>query len=67
MTKLILNNSCIDKKFYNITRHIIIVLLLLILFSCTEERKPLLDADKKINLANTYYNNELYRAAIKEY
>jgi hypothetical protein len=43
------------------------VLFLSILNSCTNEQKPLIDADKKINLANTYYNNELFHAAIKEY
>jgi hypothetical protein len=46
---------------------VIIVVLILNLLSCSEQKKPLLDADKKVNLANTYYNNELYKAAIKEY
>ncbi len=67
MANIVVKNSFIDKVFRKISGYIITILLLLVLFSCTEERKPLLDADKKINLANTYYNNELYRAAIKEY
>lgn len=67
MTNIVVKNSFMDKVFRKISGYIITILLLLVLFSCTEERKPLLDADKKINLANTYYNNELYRAAIKEY
>ncbi|MCK4559049.1 MAG: hypothetical protein KAV45_04645 [Calditrichia bacterium] len=67
MANIVVKNSFMDKVFRKISRYIITILLLLVLFSCTEERKPLLDADKKINLANTYYNNELYRAAIKEY
>ena len=46
---------------------VILFSLVVILFSCTEQQKPLMDADKKINLANTYYNNELFNAAIKEY
>jgi len=37
------------------------------MYSCTNEQKPLLDAEKKVSLANTYYNNELFNAAIKEY
>jgi tetratricopeptide (TPR) repeat protein len=53
--------------FSNIFRKLIPILLIVILFSCAENKKPLLDADKKINLANTYYNNELFHAAIKEY
>jgi tetratricopeptide (TPR) repeat protein len=46
---------------------IVQVVLIIALFSCTDQQKPLLDADKKIEMANTYYNNELYEAAIKEY
>ena len=34
---------------------------------CQQENQPQLSADQKINLANTYYNNELYDAAIREY
>ena len=49
------------------TFQIISLTLVITLLSCNEQQKPLLDADKKVNLANTYYNNELYKAAIKEY
>ncbi len=56
-----------DSVFSKIFQQLITMFLFVGLFSCTEERKPRLDADKKVNLANTYYNNELYRAAIKEY
>ena len=40
---------------------------LLILTSCKGDSKPMLDGDKKVNLANTFYNNDLYEAAIGEY
>ena len=36
-------------------------------FSCAQKPNPRLSEDKKINLANTLYNNELYTAAILEY
>ena len=45
----------------------ILIALVTAIVSCQQQQKPLLDANKKINLANTYYNNELYHAAIKEY
>jgi len=44
-----------------------IALLLLFLSACTEAEKPKIDADKKINLAHTFLNNELFEAAIQEY
>lgn len=34
---------------------------------CDNKNEPVLSADKKVNLANTYYNNELFGAAIREY
>jgi tetratricopeptide (TPR) repeat protein len=43
------------------------IVLGVVLFSCEQQQKPMLDADKKIEMANTYYNNELYEAAIREY
>jgi peptidyl-prolyl cis-trans isomerase C len=48
------------------------VLILAVLISgltigCQQESKPLIDADQKLNLANTFYNNELFGAAISEY
>ena len=50
-----------------IYKQLIVLLLIVNFFSCTKDTKTLIDADKKINLANTYYNNELFSAAIKEY
>jgi tetratricopeptide (TPR) repeat protein len=46
---------------------IVLIFGTLFSLSCRENSKPLLDADKKINLANTFYNNELYEAAVSEY
>lgn len=37
------------------------------IFSCATPEKNLLPEDKKMSLANTYYNNDLYEAAIREY
>ncbi len=58
------DNSIAYISFYHIFLYFT---LISIVFSCNENQKPVMDADKKINLANTYYNNELYNAAIKEY
>jgi tetratricopeptide (TPR) repeat protein len=35
--------------------------------ACSEKDKPVIDGEKRVNLANTYYNSELYQAAINEY
>lgn len=35
--------------------------------SCQQSKTPQLNADQKVNLANTFYNNELFEAAIREY
>jgi tetratricopeptide (TPR) repeat protein len=67
MTNFVQNSSYRIQNYLRLSQQLTVALPLLILFSCTEERKPLLDATKKINLANTYYNNELYSAAINEY
>lgn len=68
MTNKVFNIRHKDTDKSKKVRYVLIpILLLLILSSCANEQKPLLDADKKINLANTYYNNELFSAAIKEY
>ncbi len=40
---------------------------IVILSSCSEQVNTKMDADKKVNMANTFYNNELYQAAISEY
>ena len=44
-------------------------IFVLILFSaaCEQKEAPPISADKKVNLANTFYNNELFEAAIREY
>ncbi len=52
--------------------HIIHIMLGVVLFglflnACSESEKPQIDADKKINLAHTFLNNELFDAAIQEY
>jgi tetratricopeptide (TPR) repeat protein len=48
-------------------QYLVLFTIVFLLFACTEQQKPLISADKKINLANTYYNNELYTAAVREY
>jgi len=53
-------------------KHSIILLVLSVImasqfFSCQKESKPQISEEKKVNLANTFYNNELFEAAIKEY
>jgi len=68
MKKLITNLLRKIPDIPKISRYLLLsVSFLSILNSCTNEQKLLIDADKKINLANTYYNNELFHAAIKEY
>ncbi len=37
------------------------------LLSCNDSKEPLISADSKLQLANTYYNNGLYKAAVDEY
>jgi len=50
-------------------RMILFGIFVLILFSaaCEQKEAPPISADKKVNLANTFYNNELFEAAIREY
>jgi len=68
MKTFIAKFSCLNPVFPKISRYLLVsVLFLSILYSCTNEQRLLLDADKKITMANTYYNNELFNAAIKEY
>lgn len=45
----------------------IFIIVIFGLLSCDQQEKPTLSADKKVSLANTFYNNELYDAAIREY
>lgn len=42
-------------------------LILIILFSCMDIKPNLISEEKKLSLANNFYNNELYDAAIQEY
>ena len=45
-----------------------IVLLLLIFLSCTSEKSTsTISADDKLQLANAYFNNGLFQAAVDEY
>jgi len=45
----------------------IIIITIIITTSCSENKPNLIPEDKKLNLANNYYNNSLYDAAINEY
>jgi len=66
--KIFRTKFSINPDLLKISRYLLVpVLFISIMSSCANEQKPLLDADKKIQLANTYFNNELFRAAIKEY
>lgn len=38
-----------------------------LLIACTDPKNNIIPEDKKLNLANNFYNNELYEAAIQEY
>jgi TolA-binding protein len=51
-------------KFF---QYLFLFIFLILLIACSDQQKPMIDADKKVSLANTYYNNELYKAAVKEY
>ena len=44
-----------------------LLIFIIVISGCQQEIKPPIDADKKVNLANTFYNNELFEAAISEY
>lgn len=45
----------------------LLILILLILISCSEKKQISETQDDILNLANNFYNNELYDAAINEY
>jgi tetratricopeptide (TPR) repeat protein len=45
----------------------IVFALLIFIAGCKKEIKSLIPEDKKLNLANAFYNNELFEAAIQEY
>jgi peptidyl-prolyl cis-trans isomerase C len=40
---------------------------MMMIAGCQQDNRTNLSADKKVNLANTYYNNQLYEAAVREY
>lgn len=46
---------------------IFILLNLFIIIGCSEQKKTSITEDQKLNLANNFYNNALYQAAINEY
>jgi hypothetical protein len=46
---------------------ILLGFILKILFSCADNKSNFIPEDKKLSLANNFYNNELYEAAIQEY
>ena len=46
---------------------LITIFITLLFYGCDKKNEPVLSADKKVNLANTYYNSELFEAAIREY
>jgi len=54
-------------KMIKIKFVIILGLILSILIACSDKKANLIPEDKKLNLANNFYNNQLYDAAIKEY
>lgn len=41
--------------------------LIFVLFSCTQQKKPDVTAESRLNLANAYYTNGLYEASVQEY
>jgi tetratricopeptide (TPR) repeat protein len=60
--------KCFNKKIrVQINYKITLLAGLFILISCSDKTDVNLSEDKIINLANTYYNSELYTAAIAEY
>jgi len=51
----------------NIITILIFGLIFGLTFSCSDKKANLIPEDKKLNLANNFYNNQLYEAAIQEY
>jgi len=45
----------------------IVFINIFILLSCNQSEKPKVSAESKLQLANTYYNNGLFEAAVDEY
>ncbi len=54
-------------KMSTINKLGIFIIILLQLIGCSDNARPMSDEDKKINLAHTFLNNELFEAAIQEY
>jgi peptidyl-prolyl cis-trans isomerase C len=49
------------------TIYVTAILISVLIFGCKQETQLTIGADQKLNLANTFYNNELFEAAISEY
>ena len=43
------------------------MLFMTVIMACQQSETPKLSGEQKVNLANTFYNNELFEAAIREY
>jgi tetratricopeptide (TPR) repeat protein len=48
-------------------KRLFVLSILLLLYNCQEAEEPLLDEEQKLKIANVYYNNDLFEAAIQEY
>lgn len=48
-------------------RLFILIFPILLVSACNTSQKPAVSADARLQLANTYYNNGLYQAAVDEY
>jgi hypothetical protein len=46
---------------------LLLIFSIFLLVSCNTSKQPAVSADAKLQLANTYYNNGLYQAAVDEY
>ena len=42
-------------------------MIIISLLSCSEQKSNQISEEKKLSLANNFYNNELYEASIQEY
>ncbi|KAA3617818.1 MAG: hypothetical protein D8M58_00275 [Calditrichaeota bacterium] len=48
-------------------KYLLLILAFSFFISCNETKTPQVSADSKLQLANTFYNNGLYEAAVNEY
>lgn len=48
-------------------KKILAIFMLAFIFACTSQPKAVVDAEKQLNLANAYYTNGLYDAAVQTY